>query len=90
MRAFKEWRDGCPSKKYRHLIKESSDYEDGDILRFWYIVDQDSPGVSKFVIGLSNLMDECFPEERKYKQTLESDNSSLVHRYICVCHEDNE
>ena len=90
MRTFKEWRDGCPGKKYRHLVTESSDYEDGDILRFWYIVDQDSPGVSKFVIGLSNLMDECFPEERKHTETLESDNSSLVHRYICVCHEDNE
>jgi len=41
MRTFKEWRDGCPRKKYHHLV-ESSDYEDGDVLRFWYIVDQDS------------------------------------------------
>ena len=90
MRTFKEWRAGCLSKKYRHLIKESSDYEDGDILRFWYIVDQDSPAVSKFVIGLSNLMADCFPEERQYTETLESDNSSLLHRYICICHEDDK
>ena len=36
MRTFKEWRDGCLSKKYPHLITEGSDYKDGDILRLWY------------------------------------------------------
>ena len=86
MRTFEEWRDKRINKKYRHLV-ESSDYEDGDILRFWYIVDQDSPAVSKFVLGLSNLMADCFPDERKYTDTLECDNSSLLHRFICVTHE---
>ena len=89
MRTFKEWCDGRKPIKRFHLIEDGDYDESNQILRFWYIVDKDVPGISKFVLGLSNLMDECFPEERKYTETLESDNSSLVHRYICVCHEDD-
>ena len=89
MRTFREWCDGrTPSKRF-HLAEDGDYDETNQILRFWYIVDKDVPGISKFVLGLSNLMADCFPEERKYTETLESDNSSLVHRYICVCHEDD-
>ena len=89
MRIFKEWCDRRKASRHFHLAEDGDYEESNQILRFWYIVDKDVPGISKFVLGLSNLMDECFPEERKYTETLESDNSSLVHRYICVCHEDD-
>lgn len=76
------------TNQYRqHFLTENHNYKEGSILQFWYIVDQDSPGVKKFVRGLSALMDQCFPSERKDTDTVESDNSSLVHRYICVTHE---
>ena len=75
------------NQQRQHVLAEKYNYKEGPILQFWYIVDQDSPGVKKFVRGLSDLMDECFPSERKDTDTVESDNSSLVHRYICVIHE---
>jgi len=89
MRSFREWLERPTDGRLFHLTEDGDYDESNKILRFWYIVDKDVPGISKFVLGLSNLMADCFPEERKYTETLESDNSSLVHRYICVCHEDD-
>ena len=36
----------------QHVLTENHNYKEGPILQFWYIVDQDSPGVKKFVRGL--------------------------------------
>ena len=60
------------NQQRQHFLTENHNYKEGPILQFWYIVDQDSPGVKKFVRGLSALMDECFPSERKDTDTVES------------------
>ena len=89
MRTFKEWRDGCPSSKFRHFpLPLSEDYEDDDILHFWYLCNEKSPAVKKFVAGLNDLLDECFPGNKKQTETQESELSPLIHRYIRVTNED--
>ena len=88
MRTFKEWRDGCPGKKYRHLVTESSDYEDGDILNVWFLFNQSSPASMKFVVGLSELLSECYPGEHQVSETIETKLSPLAHKHILVHHGD--
>lgn len=36
----------------QHFITEKHNYKEGSILQFWYIVDQDSPGVKKVRSGV--------------------------------------
>ena len=99
MRTFKEWRDDYPTAHcsntpihtagaYMCRLNENEEYEDGDILHFWYLCNQSSPGVKKFILGLNDLMDECFPNEHKFADTVESELSPLIHRYILVRHGD--
>ena len=89
MRILKEWCDRGPRKKYRHFpYNLTEEYEDGDILHFWYLCNQDSLGVKKFIVGLNDLMNDCFPNEQKFAETQESALSSLIHRYILVRHGD--
>jgi len=89
MRTFKEWRDGYSSSKCRHFPNPiAEEYEDDDILHFWYLCNEKSPAVKKFVVGLNDLLDECFPSNKKYTDTKESELSPLIHRYIRVTNED--
>ena len=102
MRTFKEWRDkhsnGNGSDIPLHAAgvytpqrlneNEDKEYEDGDILHFWYLCNQSSPAVQKFACGLYDLLNECFPDEHKFVDTVESELSSLIHRYILVRHGD--
>ena len=98
MRTFKEWRD-CSTDlcsntpihtagAYMCHLNESEEYEDGDILHFWYLCNQSSPAVQKFACGLYDLLNECFPDEHKFVDTVESELSPLIHRYILVRHGD--
>ena len=89
MRTFKEWCDGYPINKCRpfpHPLTE--EYEDDDILHFWYLCNEKSPAVKKFVAGLNDLLEKCFPSNKKYTDTKESELSPLIHRYIRVTNED--
>ena len=89
MRTFKEWRDGCPSSKCRPFPNPiAEEYEDDDILHFWYLCNEKSPAVKKFVAGLNDLLEKCFPSNKKYTDTKESELSPLIHRYIRVTSED--
>ena len=90
MKTFNEWleRNTHGKQFFPSMLKE--DYDEGDILHFWYLFNQDSPAVKKFILGLSALMDECFPEERKYAETIERDDFPIAHRYICVKHESDK
>ena len=89
MRTFREWRDGYPSSKCRHFPNHiAEEYEDDDILHFWYLCNEKSPAVKKFVAGLNDLLDECFPGNKKQTETQESELSPLIHRYIRVTNED--
>ena len=75
MRTFKEWCDGYPISKCRpfpHPLTE--EYEDDDILHFWYLCNEKSPAVKKFVAGLNDLLDECFPFNKKQTETQESED----------------
>ena len=96
MRTFKEWRGNNGSAQFpaagayvsSSSLNENEEYEDGDILHFWYLCNQSSPAVQKFTCGLYDLLTECFPDEHKFVDTVESELSPLIHRYILVRHGD--
>ena len=99
MRTFKEWRDDYPASHCSNTpihtggacmcrLNEDEEYEEGDILHFWYLCNQSSPAVQKFACGLYELLNECFPDEHKFVDTVESELSPLIHRYILVRHGD--
>ena len=98
MRTFKEWRDRstdlCSNTPIHTAgacmcrLDEDEEYEDGDILHFWYLCNQSSPAIQKFACGLYDLLNECFPDEHKFVDTVESELSPLIHRYILVRHGD--
>ena len=91
MMTFKEWCEGRHNsvrRKFSNSLVE--EYDDGDILHFWYLCNQDSPAVKRFILGLNDLMDECFPNEHKCTESKESEHSSLLHRYILVSHGDEQ
>ena len=98
MRTFKEWRGNNGSAQFPAAgvyvssgsLNEDEEYEDGDILHFWYLCNQSSPAVKKFIVGLNDFMDECFPNEHKFVDTVESELSPLIHRYILVRHGDKQ
>ena len=98
MRTFKEWRDRstdlCSNTPIHTagacMCRLDEEYEDGDILHFWYLCNQSSPAVKKFIVGLNDFMDECFPNEHKFADTVESELSPLIHRYILVRHGDKQ
>ena len=66
----------------------NEDYENGDILHFWYLCNQSSPTIQNFICGLDDLLEEVFPNEHNFVETVETDLSPLIHRYILVCHGD--
>ena len=99
MRTFKEWCDkhspdngSDPLHTAGVYVSRGSlnedDYEAGDILHFWYLCNQSSPAIQKFTCGLYELLNECFPDEHKFVDTVESEISPLIHRYILVRHGD--
>ena len=101
MRTFKEWRGDCSTDHGSNTpihtagaytgnarLNEDEEYEDGDILHFWYLCNQSSPAVQKFACGLYELLNECFPDEHKFVDTVESELSPLIHRYVLVRHGD--
>ena len=90
MKIFNEWVERNTHGKQLFPSMPNEDYEEGDILHFWYLFNQDSPAVKKFILGLSALLDECFPEEHKYAETVECDNAPLAHRYIYIRHENDQ
>ena len=98
MRTFKEWRGDCfadhcsttpihTAGAYTNQ-RLNENYEDGDILHFWYLCNQSSPTIQKFICGLYDLLNEVFPDEHKFVETVESELSPLIHRYILVRHGD--
>ena len=95
MKTFKEWRGNNGSAQLpaagvymsRGSLNEE-EYEDGDILHFWYLCNQSSPTIQKFICGLYDLLIEVFPDEHKFVETVESELSPLIHRYILVRHGD--
>ena len=98
MRTFKEWRD-CSTDlcsntpihtagAYMCHLNESEEYEDGDILNVWFLFNQSSPASMKFVVGLSELLSECYPSEHRFSEIVESKLSSLAHKHILVRHGD--
>ena len=100
MRTFKEWRDRstdlCSNTPihtagaYMCHLNESEEYEDGDILNVWFLFNQSSPASMKFVVGLSELLSECYPNERQVSETVESKLSPLAHKHILVRHGDEQ
>ena len=98
MRTFKEWRDRstdlCSNTPihtagaYMCRLDENEEYEDGDILNVWFLFNQSSPASLKFVVGLSELLSECYPGEHQFSETVESKLSSLAHKHILVRHGD--
>ena len=98
MRTFKEWRDRstdlCSNTPihtagaYMCHLNESEEYEDGDILNVWFLFNQSSPASMKFVVGLSELLSECYPNEHQVSETVTSELSSLAHKHILVRHGD--
>ena len=100
MRTFKEWRDRSTdlcsntpihtAREYvsKRSLNESEEYEDGDILNVWFLFNQSSPASMKFVMGLSELLSECYPSEHQVSETIETKLSSLAHKHILVRHGD--
>ena len=98
MRTFKEWRDRstdlCSNTPihtagaYMCHLNEDEEYEDGDILNVWFLFNQSSPASMKFVVGLSELLSECYPNEHQVSETVTSELSSLAHKHILVRHGD--
>ena len=66
-------------------LNESEEY-DGDILNVWFLFNQSSPASMKFVVGLSELLSECYPNEHQVAETVESKLSPLAHKHILVRH----
>ena len=99
MRTFKEWRDRstdlCSNTPihtagaYMCRLDENEEYEDGDILNVWFLFNQSSPASMKFVVGLSELLSECYPGEHRFSEIVESKLSSLAHKHILVRHGDD-
>ena len=100
MRTFKEWRD-CSTDLFSNTpihtagaymchLNESEEYEDGDILNVWFLFNQSSPASMKFVVGLSELLSECYPNEHQVSETVETKLSSLAHKHILVRHGDEK
>ena len=100
MRTFKEWRDRstdlCSNTPihtagaYMCHLDESEDYDDGDILNVWFLFNQSSPASMKFVVGLSELLSECYPNEHQVSETVTSELSPLAHKHILVRHGDEK
>ena len=100
MRTFKEWRDRstdlCSNTPihtagaYMCHLNESEEYEDGDILNVWFLFNQSSPASLKFVVGLSELLSECYPGEHQVSETIETKLSPLAHKHILVRHGDEK
>ena len=67
---------------------EDEEYEDGDILNVWFLFNQSSPASLKFVVGLSELLSECYPGEHQVSETIETKLSPLAHKHILVRHGD--
>ena len=98
MRTFKEWRDRSTDHgsntpihtagAYMCHLNESEEYKDGDILNVWFLFNQSSPASMKFVVGLSELLSECYPSEHRFSEIVESKLSSLAHKHILVRHGD--
>ena len=99
MRTFKEWRD-CSTDlcsntpipaagAYMCHLNESEEYKDGDILNVWFLFNQSSPASMKFVVGLSELLSECYPNEHQVSETIETKLSPLAHKHILVRHGDD-
>ena len=98
MRTFKEWRDRstdlCSNTPihtagaYMCHLNESEEYEDGDILNVWFLFNQSSPVSMKFVVGLSELLSECYPGEHQVRETVKTKLSPLAHKHILVRHGD--
>ena len=98
MRTFKEWRDRstdlCSNTPihtagaYMCHLNESEEYEDGDILNVWFLFNQSSPASMKFVVGLSELLSECYPSEHQVSETVKTKLSPLAHKHILVRHGD--
>ena len=87
MRTFKEWRDGYnPNKRpFPPMLYEDYEVAEDDIFHFWYLCNEDSPRVLKFIAGLDDLMDRCFPETKIEEQTLKSHlNPHFIHRHIRI------
>ena len=100
MRTFKEWRD-CSTDLCSNTpipaagaytgnarLNEDEEYEDGDILNVWFLFNQSSPASMKFVVGLSELLSECYPGEHQVSETIETKLSPLAHKHILVRHGD--
>ena len=98
MRTFKEWRGNNGSAQFpaagaytgNARLNEDEEYEDGDILNVWFLFNQSSPASMKFVVGLSELLSECYPSEHRFSEIVESKLSSLAHKHILVRHGDEQ
>ena len=95
MRTFTEWRGNNGSAQFPaagaytgNARLNEEEYEDGDILNVWFLFNQSSPASMKFVVGLSELLSECYPGEHQVSETVESKLSSLAHKHILVRHGD--
>ena len=87
MKTFNEWRDGyAPSRRpIPSTLHEDYEVTEGDIFHFWYLCNEDSPRVLKFIAELNRLMDKCFPEMKIEEQTLKSHlNPYFIHRHIRI------
>ena len=100
MKTFKEWREDYPASHCSNTpihtggacmcrLNEDKEYEDGDILNVWFLFNQSSPASLKFVVGLSELLSECYPNEHQVSETVESKLSPLAHKHILVRHGDD-
>ena len=96
MRTFKEWRSNNGSAQLPaagaytgNARLNEEEYEDGDILNVWFLFNQSSPASMKFVVGLSELLSECYPSEHRFSETVESKLSPLAHKHILVRHGDD-
>ena len=95
MRTFKEWRGNNGSAQFPaagaytgNARLNEEEYEDGDILNVWFLFNQSSPASMKFVVGLSELLSECYPGEYQVSETIETKLSTLAHKHILVRHGD--
>ena len=95
MRTFKEWRSNNGSAQLPaagaytgNARLNEEEYEDGDILNVWFLFNQSSPASMKFVVGLSELLSECYPSEHQVSETIETKLSTLAHKHILVRHGD--
>ena len=95
MRTFTEWRGNNGSAQFPaagaytgNARLNEEEYEDGDILNVWFLFNQSSPASMKFVVGLSELLSECYPGEHQVSETVETKLSSLAHKHILVHHGD--